>query len=106
MTQPVSGFGVVGLGISGPPAPYRLRHDLCADYNHPGNCFNTALDRTWCLCGKVQYEGDARTWMAEFDGPLVEYLNPDGTYGPASPDNKGAWAVGYWSPDIRQRWSK
>jgi len=85
------GLGIVGHGVS-QPSPSRTRPDLCAEQGHPGCVYNTALDRTWCLCGQVQYDGDqAVPHISCCGGPLVEYLNPDGTYSPASSTNPGRY---------------
>lgn len=64
------GTGAVGFG--GDQSPTRKRPDLCADHAHPGVTYNPWLDRTWCLCGAVTYEGNAFTQAACCGGPLEE----------------------------------
>lgn len=72
-----SGIGIGAVGLQGEPSRDRKRPDLCAEYGHPGNCFNSWLDRTWCLCGERIYEGNASKHPACCDGPLIEYDDPD-----------------------------
>lgn len=52
---------------------------------HPPVTYNTALNRTWCLCGRKAYPGDRAigAHIACCDGPLTEE-NPDYTKWAAS----------------------
>ena len=69
--------GIVGHGVS-EPAPWRTRPDLCPVFGHPGATYNTALNRTWCLCGAVQTPGDtAVPYIADRDGALSEWRCDD-----------------------------
>jgi hypothetical protein len=79
------GFGVVGLGVRPNGPMKRKRVELCAEMGHPGCTYNVALERTWCLCGEVQTEGDTSVpHIACCGGPLEETVQTSHSVPPES----------------------
>lgn len=74
----VGGFGVVGLGDPGKPAPFRTRPDLCATHDHPTVTYNPWHDESWCLCGEKREAGNTITWPKAdgIGGPLLDLSPP------------------------------
>lgn len=73
---PNASAGTAARGYAGIPTPYRTTPELCPAFFHPPVTYNERMDRTWCLCGRKTYPGDATSTphLACCDGALTELL--------------------------------